>query len=261
MNESGGDSRVLVETAAGVAALTLNRPRKRNALSTAMVAALSRRLAEAGDDPGVRVVALRGAGGDFCAGADLAEIAASQSKGVEAGLADARALGGVFVGIRRMEKPVVAVVRGRALGGGCGLAMACDIVLAHPEATFAYPEVHLGFVPALVMAVLRRRVGEAAAIELVVRGHRVGAKEATTLGLATRVMPGRGFESEVAEYLRDLANRPPGAVARTKRLFHSLDPAAFEDDIARGAEVNAAARLTRECRDGVRDFLRRRERG
>ncbi len=257
MKGSGGDPLVLKETVAGVATLTLNRPRKRNALSSAMVDALSRRMAEIGDDDEVRVVALRGAGEDFCAGADLAEIAASQGEGVEAGLADARALGEVFVGIRRMEKPVVAVVRGRALGGGCGLAMVCDIVLAHPEATFAYPEVHLGFVPAVVMAVLRRRVGEAAAIELVVRGHRVGAQEAGTLGLATRVMPGEGFDSEVTGYLRDLANRPSTAVALTKRLFFSLDPAAFEDDIARGAEVNAAARLTRECRDGVRNFLRK----
>ena len=256
MNRSGGDSLVLMETVAGVATLTLNRPRKRNALSSAMVDALSRRLAEAGDDDEVRVVGLRGAGADFCAGADLAEIAASQGEGVEAGLADARALGDVFIGIRRMGKPVVAVVRGRALGGGCGLATACDIVVAHPDATFAYPEVHLGFVPAVVMVVLRRRVGEAAAFELVLRGRRIGAREAVTLGLATRVIPGEDFDAAVDTYLLDLASRPPTAAALTKRLFHGLGGTAFEDDIARGAEVNAVARLTRECRDGVRDFLR-----
>ena len=256
MNGSGGNSLVLLEAGAGVATLTLNRPHKRNALSSAMVAAFSRRLAQVGDDPEVRVIALRGAGGDFCAGADLTEIAASQREGAEAGLADARRLGEVFIGIRRIEKPVVAVVRGRALGGGCGLATACDIVLAHPDATFAYPEVHLGFVPALVMAVLRRKAGEAAAFELVIRGHRLGAAEAAAMGLVTRVIPGEDFDSAARAYLRDLATRPPDAIALTKRLFHGLDGAAFEDAVARGAEVNAVARFTRECRDGVRGFLR-----
>ena len=255
MNGSGGNPLVLLEAGAGVATLTLDRPQKRNALSSAMVAALSRRLAEVGEDPEVRVVALRGAGGDFCAGADLAEIAASQQEGAEAGLADARRLGEVFIGIHRMEKPVVAVVRGRALGGGCGLAMACDIVLAHPDAIFGYPEVRLGFVPALVMAMLRRKVGKAAAFELVVRGHRAAASEAAALGLATRVIADEDFDVAVDAYLRDLATRPRTAVALTKRLFHGLDGAAFEDDVARGAEVNAIARLTRECRDGVRSFL------
>lgn len=256
MSGPGANSLVLLQVEAGVATLTLNRPRKRNALSAAMVAALSRRLAEAGNDPEVRVVALRGAGEDFCAGADLAEIASSQREAVEAGLADARRLGEVFIGIRRMEKPVAAVVRGRALGGGCGLATACDIVLAHPDAGFGYPEVHLGFVPAVVMPLLRRRVGEAAAFELAVRGHRVGAKEAAALGLATRVIADEEFDTAVDAYMRDLASRPPTAVALAKRLFRGLGDAAFEDDVARGAEVNAIARLTRECRDGVRSFLR-----
>ncbi len=256
MSRSAANSPVLSETCAGVATLALNRPRRRNALSSAMVAALSRRLAEAGDDPDVRVVALRGAGGDFCAGADLAEIAASQRDGAEAGLADARRLGEVFVAIRRMEKPVAAVVRGRALGGGCGLAAACDIVLAHPDAAFAYPEVRLGFVPGLVMAALRGKVGEAAAFELVVRGHRIGAAEAANLGLVTRVIPADDFDRAAGAYLGDIAARPPAAVALAKRLFHGVGGVAFEEAVARGAEVNAVARLTRECRDGVRDFLR-----
>lgn len=257
MSATRGDPLVDVAVRQGVATLTLNRPHKRNALSAGLVAALSRGLARAAADPGARVVALQGAGPDFCAGADLSEIAASQQEGPEAGIADARALGEVFAAIRRMDKPVVALVRGRALGGGCGLATACDIVLAHEDAIFGYPEVHLGFVPALVMAPLRRRVSEAAAFELVTRGHRIGAGEAAALGLATRVLPGADFDSAAREYLRDLATRPATAVALTKRLFHGLHGVAFEDAIARGAEVNAMARLTKECRDGVRRFLDR----
>ena len=257
MSGPGRESLVVCETREGVATLTLNRPRKRNALSSALVAELSEALARAAADPEVRVVALRGAGPDFCAGADLSEIAASQQAGPEAGLADARRLGEVFVRIHRLERPVVALVRGRALGGGRGLASACDIVLAHEGAIFGYPEVHLGFVPALVMAPLRRKVGEAAALELVMRGHRIGAAEAVALGLVTRVLPGDDFDAAADEYLRELASRPATAIALAKRLFHGLDGVAFEDAIARGAEINAMARLTEDCRAGVRRFMDR----
>ncbi len=257
MSASGHNSLAVLEVRGGVATLTLNRPHKRNALSSGLVAALSRGLVRADDDPEARVVALTGAGPDFCAGADLSEIAASQHQGPEAGLADARRLGEVFVRIHRMDKPVVALVRGKALGGGCGLATACDIVLAHEDAIFGYPEVHLGFVPALVMAPLRRKVRESAAFELVMRGRRIGAAEAVALGLATRVLPGDDFDAAAGEYLRELASRPATAVALTKRLFHGLDGVSFEDAIARGAEINAMARLSDDCRDGLRRFLDR----
>lgn len=245
----------------GVATLVLNRPRKRNALAGTMVEELARLLARVGEDPGVRVVALRGAGRDFCAGADLEEIAASQGKGPEAGLADAQRLGEVFVAIRRLRPPVVAVVRGRALGGGCGLATACDLVLAHEDASFGYPEVHLGFVPALVMSFLRRKVGESTAFELLMRGRGITADESARVGLVNQVIPDGAFESTVEAYLAALAARPATAVALTKRLFYGLDGVAVEDAIARGAEVNAIARLSDDCRRGVAAFLeRRRER-
>ena len=249
------------DSADGVRTLVLNRPAKRNALSAGMVLQLSQNLSDAAADPDVRVVAIRGEGPDFCAGADLSELAASQTLGPEEGLADAGRLGELFVRIRRLPRPVVAVVTGRALGGGCGLATACDLVVARQDAVFGYPEVHLGFVPALVMSILRRKVGESVALELLLRGHRIGADRAGSAGLVNQVVEGAGFEPAVAEYLSDLAARPPTAVALTKRLFHGLDGAGFEDSIARGAEVNALARMTGDCRDGVQEFLRRRQRG
>ncbi len=242
----------------GVATLVLNRPEKRNALDGALVKELARLLEQVGEDADVRVVSLRGAGRDFCTGADLGEIAASQERGPEAGLADAQRLGGVFVRIRRLPQPVVAVVTGRALGGGCGLATACDLVLAHQDASLGYPEVHLGFVPALVMSILRRKVGEATAFELLMRGRGITADESASIGLVNQVIPGDAFESTVEEYLAALAARPPTAVALTKRLFYGLDGTRLEDAIARGAEVNAIARLTEDCRRGVSDFLARR---
>ncbi len=239
----------------GVTTLELARPERRNALGRAMVAALAEVLDEAAKDPAAHVVAIRGAGPDFCAGADLHEIAASQREGPEAGLAAAQELGDVFMRMRRMPKPVVAVVTGRALAGGCGLATACDLVLAREDAQFGYPEVRLGFVPAMAMALLRRKVGESAAFDLAVRGKILDAGRAAAVGLVNEVLPREGFEDGVRGYLEELATRPPVVAGLAKRLFYGLDGVALEEAIARGAEVNALARLTSECREGVAAFL------
>jgi len=249
------------EVAEGVATLTLNRPDKRNALDRTLVVALKEALERAGTDESVRVVALRGAGPDFCSGADLAELERIAEMGERESLADARFLGDLFVRMRRHPRPLVAVVHGHALAGGCGLATACDLVLAHEEAELGYPEVRLGFVPAMVMTILRRRVGEARAFELVARGHRVSAPEAERIGLVNRVFEGSSFDAEVGSYLEELAARPASAVRLAKGLLYELDELGFHDGIERAAEVNVEARRSDACREGVRRFLERRSRG
>ncbi len=244
-----------VEVADGIATLTLNRPEKRNALNSELVDALHDAAGDIAGESEVRVVALRGAGSDFCAGADLAELETIADTGVEESLADAQRLGDLFVALRTLDRPVVAVVQGRALAGGAGLATACDLVVAHEDARFGYPEVHLGFVPAMVMTILRRKVGEGRAFELVARGRRVGAEEAKALGLVNQVFAADGFEAAVCAYLAEYAALPPSALSLTKRLLYGLDGMPFEEGVARGAEVNAVARSTKACRDGVRRFL------
>ena len=251
------DAVLLYEVADGVATLTLNRPEKRNALNQALVVALAEGLSRAGADEAVRVVALRGAGKDFCAGADLAELERIAGMSPEENLADARQLGALLVSMRRMTKPVVAVVQGRALAGGCGLATACDVVLARSDAELGYPEVHLGFVPAMVMAILRRKVGEGRAFDLVARGNRVGADDARAVGLVTHVFAAATFEADVARYLQELAAKPPTALTLTKGLLYELAELGLEEGVERGAEVNVEARMTQACRDGVRAFLDR----
>lgn len=241
----------------GVLTLTLHRPEKRNALNGALVAALKEALAGAAADPDVRVVALRGAGRDFCAGADLAELERIAEAGPEESLADAQSLGDLFLAMRALPRPVVAVVHGRALAGGCGLATACDLVLAHEDAELGYPEVHLGFVPAMVMALLRRKTGESRAFELVALGERIDAGRARELGLVNRVLAADGFDDAVDGFLSDLASRPPSALAFSKRLLYGLDDLGVEEGVRRGAEVNALVRLTDACREGVRRFLER----
>lgn len=252
------DERVAYGVAEGIARITLNRPDKRNALDGATVRAVRQALADAEQDADVRVVALQGAGSDFCAGADLAELERiAEGADPLANLADASALGDLFVAMRRAHKPIVALVHGNAIAGGAGLATACDLVLAREDAVFGYPEVHLGFVPAMVMALLRRSVGEKRAFELVARGDRITAQEALTLGLVNHVFPRGSFDEDTNAWLRGFTGRSASALQLTKRLLYEMDTMSFDQAIARGAEVNALARATEDCRQGVRDFLAR----
>ena len=255
---------VLLETrSGGIVRLTLNRPEKRNALNAELVSALAAALQRTMTDSAVRVVALAGAGKDFCAGLDLAELERiaepAVEKSYEQGLASARAIGALFARMRAHPRPIVALVQGRAVAGGCGLATACDLVIAREDAELGYPEVHLGFVPALVMSLLRRKVGEGRAFELVALGNRHSAREAMSLGLVNRVFSAEAFERESAAYLEELASRPPGALSLTKRLLYELDGMPLPRALERGAEINAQARLSEECRSGVRRFLEKKK--
>jgi methylglutaconyl-CoA hydratase len=246
---------LLQEESGAVLTLTLNRPEKRNALSGALVTALEEALERARNREEIRVILLRGAGTDFCAGADLAELEGMLEATPEESLADAQRLGDLLMTMRGYPKPIVAVVQGRALAGGCGLATACDLVLAREGAEFGYPEVHLGFVPAMVMAILRRKMLESQAFDLVATGRRISALEARQLGLVNRVFPDSEFLEGVTAFSRDLARRPPSALSLTKGLLYEQADLSVVEGVARGAEVNVEARSTEACREGVRKFL------
>lgn len=254
-------SQLRVERPAdGVALVVLDRPERRNALNAALVSELRATLDRLDRDPEVRVVGLRGEGSDFCAGADLREVRASMEAGVLASMGEAQALGDLFVQMRRMRRPVVAVVHGNALAGGCGLAMACDLVLARADARFGFPEVRLGFVPAMVMAILRRSVGETRAFELVAHGAIVDADTAERWGMVNRVFAADAWDTDAPAFLAELASRSASAVELTKRLLYQIDGADFESSIRAGAGVNALARMTDDCRAGIERFLNREDR-
>lgn len=249
--------RLRLELADGVFTITLDRPEKRNAVDASMVDALLNALDRADLEAGVRVVAVRGAGKDFCAGADLAELLASVDHAPEANARSAARLGEVFVRMRRLPKPVVAIVHGRALAGGCGLATACDLVLAHEAAVFGYPEVRRGFVPAMVMAMLRRAVGERVAFDLVATGRLLSAAEAQAVGLIARVLPASQFDPEVQTVLQQLAGASASALSLIKRQLYELEGKSFDEAIVLGADVNALARSTPDFRAAVARFLQR----
>lgn len=249
--------RVLAQVSAGVLTMTLNRPDKRNAMDRAMIDALHVQLERADLDADVSVVVLRGGGPDFCAGADLQELLDSIDRSEAENAAEAAYLGAVFERLRALPKVTVALVQGRALAGGCGLATACDLVLAHEDATFGYPEIKRGFVPAMVMAMLRRAVGEKVAFDLVATGRLLTAAEATALGLVSRVLSRPSFEEEAGVIVRAIAEGSLSALAYTKKQLYTLDGLPFDEAIRLGAQTNAAARSTPDFAAAVSRFLQK----
>ena len=161
----------------------------------------------------------------------------------------------VFLAIRRHPHPVIALVRGRALAGGCGLASACDMILAEESAKFGYPEVNIGFVPAMVMAILRRSVGEKRAFEWIAYGESFSAQSAKEAGLVNSVWPDAEFESAAKERLGQLASKPAAAVALGKSLLYHMDGMTFEQALEAGVRANAVARETEDFKRGIARFL------
>jgi methylglutaconyl-CoA hydratase len=238
----------------------LARPEKKNALDRQMADELFAALAQLEGDAAVRVIHLAAEGDDFCAGADLAALERTLEAGSDVHRQDAEALGRVFLAIRALMKPVVCTVRGRALAGGAGLATACDLVLAHEGAEFGYPEVRVGFVPAMVMTMLRRAVGEKHAADLVLTGRIINAEEAERIGLVSRVVPAATYDDEIDATLQQISRAPTTALALTKWLFYKLDSLSFDDGIAAGVVTNVEARSTEDFKKGVRRFTERRSR-
>ena len=253
-------TRVKLYRDAAIGRVLLARPEKKNALDRQMADELFAALAQLEGDAAVRVIHLAAEGEDFCAGADLEALERSLDAGSDAHRQDAEALGRVFLAIRALMKPVVCSVRGRALAGGAGLATACDLVLAHDGAEFGYPEVRVGFVPAMVMTMLRRAVGEKHAADLVLTGRIINAEEAERIGLVSRVVPAATFDDEVGATLQQISRAPTTALALTKWLFYKLDSLSFDDGIAAGVVTNVEARSTEDFKQGVRRFTERRSR-
>jgi methylglutaconyl-CoA hydratase len=248
---------VLYEVDGRVARITLNRPEKRNALNHELVAALKIALRRADQDESVWAVILAGAGSDFCAGADLKALQSIASASVAENFEDARSLMELFMLLRALRLPVIAAVQGRALAGGCGLALACDMVLVGRSAQLGFPEVKIGFVPAMVMTILRRNVSEKRAFELVSLGAPFDAEQAASFGLVNRVLDDEAFAEEVDAFVQPLLSMSRSAVSLSKRLLYQTDALSFEAALECGADANVIARMSEDCRKGIERFLKK----
>ena len=248
-------SEILTAVESAILTITLNRPEKRNALNDALVNDLKNALREAGKNEMLRAILIKGAGKDFCSGADLSALQKISESSVLENLEDAENLMELFALIRRIKIPIIAAVHGRALAGGCGLATACDIVLASHSARFGYPEIKIGFVPAMVMAILRRNISEKRAFELITQGFDFSSHEAEKIGLINRVFEDESFEDEVKNYISVYEKVSRSAVILSKKLLYQMDGMNFDTALEVGAEVNTIARLTEDCQNGISKFL------
>ncbi len=236
--------------------LTLDRPAKRNALDAALVADLKAALAEAEADDAVRAVVLTGAGRVFSAGADLAALQALQTAAPMANRADSQHLADLFAQIYAHPKPVLAKVNGHAIAGGCGLAAVCDFALAAEGAKLGFTEVRIGFVPAIVMVFVRRKLGETAARDLLLRGRLIDAAEAAALGLIHRAVPPEALDAEVDALAHELATETSAtAVALTKQMLAQVPGMGRAEALDYAVQMNAFARSTDDCQAGIAAFL------
>lgn len=258
MPPTSGSSKTVITTTKGrVRTLTLNRPEVRNALNGALVTALGAALIAADADPSVGAIVLTGAGTAFCSGADLKEIrptSAFEAASRVRGSMDLHEL------LPKLSKPVIAAVNGPALAGGCGLALACDVVVSSSEAQFGYPEVQRGLVAALVMVNLARLVGRRKALELLLTGRRVSAQEAVEIGMANEVVPSTELMVRTTSWAEELANRSASAMAWTKRLYYRVGEIPFGMALRQARDVNLLMRKSSDAVRGATEFLAEKQR-
>ncbi len=241
-----------------IATITLSRPEHQNALDDVMINELSHALHASNKSSTVRVILLRGEGEVFCSGTDPDVLRRLLKYEFDQNLDDSKALMKLFVQIYTLRTPVIAVVRGAALASGCGLAAVCDLVIASKEtARLGFPEVTLGFVPAVALGFLVRRIGEGKARELAMLGTTLSAEEAATIGLVNKVVP----ETELDEWSRSLAHRmaetaSPAALGLVKELLSRSHGMSTNDALDYAANLSALSRMTDDCRRGLNAVLK-----
>jgi len=241
--------------ARGVATLTLDSPDNRNALSSRLQDELVHGLTAAADDDAVRVIVLDHTGPVFCSGADLKETAAA----VASGEMPISRLGEVLELIWAGPKPVVARVGGPARAGGLGLIAACDISVCTAEATFAFSEVRLGVIPAVISSTVLPRLHPRAAAELYLTGSTFDGVRAAEVGLVTRAVPAAALDDTVEEFVAALIRGAPRALAGTKRLLHRRKADTFREDVRALTELSLEYFGSPEGVEGVLAFREKRD--
>ncbi len=247
---------VLYEVKDRIGYITLNRPEKRNALSFELVAGLKETLTNAESDPMVKVIVLRANGDAFCAGADLAYLQQLQHFSFEENLTDSNHLKELFLKIYQSKKVVIAQVQGHALAGGCGLATVCDFVFAVPEAKFGYTEVKIGFIPAIVLVFLIRKIGEQKAKHLLLSGELAQGNDAVGFGLVNFLVSKDQLESKTAEFAQRLIKNNSGhSMAMTKQMIDRVQSQSLDEALSYATKMNAEMRASDDCKKGIASFL------
>ena len=238
--------------------ISLSRPEKRNALDDILVDELTRAFLDASKNSDVKVIVLAGEEKAFCAGADLDYLQRLSAFDFSQNLDDSKKLMRLFHLIYTMRKPVIAEVNGAAIAGGCGLATVCDIVVASENSAFGYTEASIGFIPAIVMTFLVRRIGEGRARELALTGRILSAEEAHALGIVNEIVPHAGLAARVLEIAESLCiNGSASSMGLIKEMFSKMDGLNFSDLLEYAANMNAAMRMSEDGKKGMASFLKK----
>ena len=246
---------VLYEVKDRVGYITLNRPEKRNALSFEFVQQIKRIFSQAEIDENCKVIVIKANGEAFCSGADLASLQTMQNNTFEENLEDSKNLKELFGIIYQSRKIVIAQVEGAAIAGGCGLASICDFCFAIPESKFSYSEVKIGFVPAIVMVFLIRKVGEQIAKKLLLTAELFNAEQAKNYQLINEVIEPNEIENYVFNFAQKLCKGASGqSLALTKQMIDEVQNRNLIDALNYAAEMNAYARQTNDCKRGINAF-------
>jgi methylglutaconyl-CoA hydratase len=249
---------LLIDSTEHLATITLNRPEKRNAITTQMIADLQSAL-DAIEKTNARVVIITGTGKAFCAGIDLELLQAIAQQTPAENQDDSRRIAKMFRKIWSYSRPLIAAVNGHALAGGCGIATLCDFTLSVPEAKFGYTEVKIGFLPAIVSVFLSRQIGEKHCRDLLLTGRLVEALEAKELGLVNEIVPSEKLMTRAHELANDLLAASPSSITRAKHLLVSAAAAGVDHDLERAVLESARVRCTPDFKEGLSAFLEKRK--
>ena len=242
-----------------VTILSLARPESHNALNGALIRELTQAFDDLAESEDVRVVVLTGEGRSFCAGADVGYMRDTADLSYEENLEDARRLAAMFRAVDECPKPVVAKVRGAAMGGGAGLAAAADVVVAEEGARFAFSEVRLGIAPATIAPYVLRKIGASRARSLFLTGERFGAARAREIGLVHEAVPSDGLDAAVEETVGRLLRGGPHAQAAAKGLLRQLETVEPMDAPGLMSRLISELRSGEEGQEGLAAFLEKRE--
>ena len=236
--------------------ITLNRPEKRNAFNEQLVNELKHAFNTAEEDANTKVVILNANGEVFSAGADLTYLQTLQTYSYEENLRDSNNLKELYQHIYSFKKVVIAQVEGHAIAGGCGLATVCDFTFSIPGIKFGYTEVKIGFVPAIVMVFLLKKIGELKTKELLLTGKLISAKEALGINLINKIYPRKTINEEVYQFATRLCIETSGeSLELTKKMIADIQKMNYSDAFNFAAEMNAKARVTVDCKKGIASFL------
>lgn len=248
-------SSIIIEQNGYTKKIIMNRPDKRNSLDEEMILKITESVNEFSEDDETKSVVITGSGDNFCSGLYLDYLQKISKYDILENMKDSRMFRNLLYSIYNCRKPTIAMVDGYALAGGCGIASACDIIIASERAQFGYTEVKIGFIPALVMVFLLKRVSESQAKDLLLTSKFINSAEAYRIGFANYVIEHTILENYTENICRAFNHMPLSSMTLTKEMFRNVTNMSFEAALDYAADMNAITRMTEECKEGIVRFL------